>query len=82
MGDDRFNRGDRKKAYEYYMKAADLLQAVENFDIAADALFQAAECLQHNYHILSEQLSEKISEVNILQEVKHSDHCPIKVVIK
>ena len=35
-----------------------------------------------DYHMVSEQLKGRIENASILQEVKHSDHCPIKLIIK
>ena len=35
-----------------------------------------------DYHMVSEQLKDRIENASILQEVKHSDHCPIKLIIK
>jgi exodeoxyribonuclease-3 len=32
-----------------------------------------------DYHMLSDSLLNKLQAADILQEVKHSDHCPIKV---
>ncbi|WNB17953.1 exodeoxyribonuclease III [Marivirga arenosa] len=32
-----------------------------------------------DYHMLSENLIDKLKSADILQDVKHSDHCPIKV---
>lgn len=34
-----------------------------------------------DYHMLSENLQDRLTAVDILQDVKHSDHCPIKVEI-
>lgn len=32
-----------------------------------------------DYHMISENLKNQLKSANILQHVKHSDHCPIKV---
>jgi exodeoxyribonuclease-3 len=32
-----------------------------------------------DYHMISENLKDKIQSADILQDVKHSDHCPVKV---
>ncbi|WKV13282.1 exodeoxyribonuclease III [Marivirga harenae] len=32
-----------------------------------------------DYHMLSDNLQDRIKSVDILQDVKHSDHCPIKI---
>jgi exodeoxyribonuclease-3 len=32
-----------------------------------------------DYHMISENLKDQLQSVDILQEIKHSDHCPIKV---
>lgn len=32
-----------------------------------------------DYHMISEELKNQLKSANILQQVKHSDHCPIKV---
>ncbi|SMG52248.1 exodeoxyribonuclease-3 [Marivirga sericea] len=32
-----------------------------------------------DYHMLSENLVNKLKSADILQEVKHSDHCPVKI---
>lgn len=32
-----------------------------------------------DYHMLTENLIDKLQSANILQDVKHSDHCPVKI---
>lgn len=34
-----------------------------------------------DYHMVSIPLEERVKETGILQDIKHSDHCPIKVVL-
>jgi len=55
MGDDRFHRHDRKRAHGYYMKAAELFEKLSQPTPAADAWFQAAECLRSDQYILPVQ---------------------------
>ena len=59
MGDDRFNRSDRKRAYAYYIKAADLFEAAGDLTQAAKALLRAAESLRHSYDVLPAHLAAK-----------------------
>jgi len=55
MGDDRFNRWHRKKAYECYAKAAGLFEDACRYTRAADAHLKAVECLLARRDILPAQ---------------------------
>ncbi|MHC4294220.1 MAG: MG2 domain-containing protein, partial [Planctomycetota bacterium] len=46
MGDDRFGRWDRRRAYEYYKKSAEAYEKARKETPAADAYFKAAESLK------------------------------------
>jgi exodeoxyribonuclease-3 len=34
-----------------------------------------------DYHMISESLQDRLNKANILQHVKHSDHCPIEITL-
>ncbi len=55
MGDDRFQQYDHKRAYKYYMKATELFEKSSALTAAADAYFQAAECLRRRHDIVPTQ---------------------------
>jgi exodeoxyribonuclease-3 len=34
-----------------------------------------------DYHMLTENMLDKLKSADILQDVKHSDHCPVKIIL-
>ncbi|MCK4602804.1 MAG: hypothetical protein KAU28_10085, partial [Phycisphaerae bacterium] len=59
MGDDNLSRGERKVAYECFIKAAELYEKAKDHTPAADAYLKAVECLRHHHGITAAQQEAK-----------------------